>query len=644
MTDKKSVATQAGQAAEREWSKLGRGNKRPITKYPEAQFEVTTDPTDFAAALDMHMQRHEDSCKHLARAIGKKGSRINAKTLWFWRQGRKEPNNTKSFEMLARIEERYRLDIGYFSAKLSTNKHSAHGLKLAGYAPATRRRIRWHLPDDFDRRSKTEQGEILQWVKSNILATTEYRRYHASTTKQRFGLSFETPRNSNEGSGEKRASLTAPEHLRREMEDLLSFKTSTLTALGFKRNGVWNSETANQKVEHFGLLFGALSAKPDSNVKGFGVPAEALTFAMLVFPGVWDWYLQWREQKRGFYTRWEVDMLSVIQGFTRPETGWMWQTPSLAEKLKPVSGLVTEADITEALTSWRGLCERMQAHAAHRQKEIERVTRVHRDPFEPILVILQAESPLNEYRKITEEILRRMPNPRRFPLAAAETLRSCLMLRFGLHSGLRQKNLRQLLFKRRDQTPSTERMLEDAKRGELRWNSRNSSWEIFIPANAFKNSESSYFSANPFRLDLPNVGDLYVMIEQYINVQRAKLLKGAACETFFVKTMTARSRSAEYCQTAFYDAWRYAIERYGIYNPYTCRGAIDGLLPHGPHNVRDVLATHVLKKTGSYEQASYAIQDTPEMVKSHYGRFLPQDKAALAAKVLNAAWNDAAAE
>ncbi|OWV97292.1 hypothetical protein ATY81_07520 [Rhizobium sp. R72] len=79
--------------------------------------------------------------------------------------------------------------------------------------------------------------------------------------------------------------------------------------------------------------------------------------------------------------------------------------------------------------------------------------------------------------------------------------------------------------------------------------------------------------------------------------------------------------------------WRTAIQRYGIYNPYTGRGAIKGLLPHGPHNVRDVLATHVLKQTGSYEQASYAIQDTPEMVASHYGRFLPQ--AALAARILN---------
>lgn len=37
----------------------------------------------------------------------------------------------------------------------------------------------------------------------------------------------------------------------------------------------------------------------------------------------------------------------------------------------------------------------------------------------------------------------------------------------------------------------------------------------------------------------------------------------------------------------------------------------------------------------------YAIQDTPEVVANHYGRFLPQDKSALAAKILNQVWEAA---
>lgn len=162
---------------------------------------------------------------------------------------------------------------------------------------------------------------------------------------------------------------------------------------------------------------------------------------------------------------------------------------------------------------------------------------------------------------------------------------------------------------------------------------------MLIPSSAFKNARSSFFAGKPFRLVLPDLGGLYPYIDAYLTKHRAALLNGADDPgTFFVKTMKMTSRDASYNQTTFYEAWRLTIQRYGIYNPYTGRGAIAGLLPHGPHNVRDVLATHILKQTGSYEQASYAIQDTPDTVQKHYGRFLPQDKAALAAKILNQVW------
>lgn len=210
-----------------------------------------------------------------------------------------------------------------------------------------------------------------------------------------------------------------------------------------------------------------------------------------------------------------------------------------------------------------------------------------------------------------------------------------------MHLGVRQKNLRQLGFVRRGQELTSERQLEAERRGELRWSDRDQGWEVLIPASAFKNSRSSYFNQKPFRLVLPDLGRLYACIDDYLDRHRARLLAGAKDpRTFFVKTSKSTSRSAAYDQNTFYEAWRLAIARYGVFNPYTGRGAIKGLLPHGPHSLRDVLATHILKQTGSYEQASYAIQDTPQTVAQHYGRFLPQDKAALAAQVLNKAWAD----
>lgn len=46
--------------------------------------------------------------------------------------------------------------------------------------------------------------------------------------------------------------------------------------------------------------------------------------------------------------------------------------------------------------------------------------------------------------------------------------------------------------------------------------------------------------------------------------------------------------------------------------------------------VRRVAADYIHQQTGSYGQATYAIQDTPDIVAEHHGRFLQQDKSALA--------------
>jgi hypothetical protein len=68
----------------------------------------------------------------------------------------------------------------------------------------------------------------------------------------------------------------------------------------------------------------------------------------------------------------------------------------------------------------------------------------------------------------------------------------------------------------------------------------------------------------------------------------------------------------------------------------------DRYLRAAAESVRSFLLLRLgLKLTGSYEQASCAIQDTPNMIQQHYGRFLPQDKAALAAKISNQVWEAA---
>lgn len=608
----------------------------PVVEFPAALWEIDEEPDAFHEALDAHMRRHGDNAWRLYRALRSKGALIDRKTVTSWTSGRKAPRTPATLRAVEMIEQRYRLEPESLRRRLHP------GRALSGVSPpktphTVSRRLAWHLPDDFPRRRPGEQAEILAWVRSNILSGgTAYRRFHAEVSRNRFSIRFDgsaPPDRSGDGP------RPAPAALATEMEALLRFKTATLAEVGYHRAGVWNAETASQKVEHLGLMLGALAASSEGPVRGAGVPLESLSLAHLVCPGVWDWYLGWRERRRGFYTGWEAEMLLLVAALAREGTGWLGQTPSLAARLTPLPGLVEAAEIETVHSDWSAACERIRLHALRRAKEVQRVARVHRDPFEPLLPVLESASPLGTYRLITEEILRRMPDARRYPVPAAEAVRSFLMLRFGLHLGLRQKNLRELLLRPRGATHTSERDLEGLKRGELRWNEAENGWEVFIPCAAFKNAHSAYFNRRPFRLLLPDIGDLYRWIDTYLERDRSRLLKGASDPgVFFVKTVKRSSRDAAFTQTAFYEAWRLTIQRYGIYNPWTGRGAIPGLLSHGPHSVRDVLATHVLKQTGSYEQASYAIQDTPATVAEHYGRFLPQDKAAIAARILNQAW------
>jgi len=141
-------------------------------------------------------------------------------------------------------------------------------------------------------------------------------------------------------------------------------------------------------------------------------------------------------------------------------------------------------------------------------------------------------------------------------------------------------------------------------------------------------------------MTLPDKEGLYGWIGEYLRKHRAVLLNGRKDpSTFFVRTMLGTCwENAEIDIHAFYFQWKDMIQRYGIYNPYTTRGAVEGLLPHGPHCVRDVLAIHLLKTTGSYELASFAIQDSLESVRQHYARFLPHEKVARAAEELNKVW------
>jgi hypothetical protein len=100
------------------------------------------------------------------------------------------------------------------------------------------------------------------------------------------------------------------------------------------------------------------------------------------------------------------------------------QHPELLRNVRPIEGLIAHEEFEFAARDWHGACDAFHRHAANRSKEVQRVMRVHRDPFEPIMCTLEADKPLAEYHKITDEILKRMPDEDLYPRPAAEAVRA----------------------------------------------------------------------------------------------------------------------------------------------------------------------------------------------------------------------------
>ena len=626
-----------------------------IAKHNSSYLRRPCNQSQFQLSLSFQMNKHCDTSFSLAGKISRGNRARVAANLTNWKTGRSTPNRASAFTLLSRVESRYGLKEGYFSQSLAKPEDPTE-TEIRRINRAWRGAVRWHLPANFNELDTDKRQEIVNWISENVLGSnSRFGKYQSIVTRNAFSIVFpeiKSLKRNRRANGNIRKSplipegrggygtIAAPANLSAEMQNLLDFKRAPLPPINQDRHVRWSQISAEAAAIRFGIFFGAFSAAPLSHAKGRGVPLHKLTFGMLAFPKVWDWFLRWREERRGFFSTDDVRFLEEGRALLRSPTGWIRQQRQLARTLRPISDLISASDIKSARRDWGATCDKGLNFIGRRIPEIRRIQRRHRDPFEPILPILNSDSPLSEYKKIADEVLKYMPDPNVDPFRASVSLRSYLLIRLGMHLGFRQRNLRDLMLSKRGERPLSAAQLEDLQRGELRWSDEKGAWEVFAPALAFKNSNSSFFDGQPFRLLLPDLDGLYSHIGRYIEISRPVLLAGRRDPgTFFVRSARSSHRSTAYDLFSFYEAWKTIIQRYGIYNPYTGRGAIVGLRPHGSHAVRDVIATHVLKKTASYELTSYAIQDTVATVMEHYARFLPHEKAAKAAEILNGVWS-----
>lgn len=587
-----------------------------LTRARDGAFKNET----FGARLDRLRVKSGLSKYALSKAITPVGKKIDNKLVDNWISDKNIPDITMNVR-LEKLASVLGVDFSYLIEPLPLHRSKTSSKKI-NLPKSIRRRVSQHLPKDFETLSVPEREEILLWVSENILSTPkeilddgDVKPGITGTDIAFYVLSRDVDTRS----------PTSSDEFISELDAVQKFKTVKLLPYGMQRNTSWNEESAERADYHIRAFVGAIHS--------MGMPEDRSTICLCLFPKIIDMFIEWKVARRKGYTLNINDPLLILESLLHPKTGFICQSPHLRNHVGPVPGFISSDEASRATSdeegAWMEACQRARAHIRSRIKEVERVAEKGRDPFEAILPALTSDNPVQVYSRIIDEIRHRTPG-RRYAKSRAEAMRSLMMIRIGLLTGLRSKNLRELLFTQGKQQRSWKE-LKRLKRGELSLD--GDIFNVRIPREAFKNSTSRAVE-DENTIVIPDHDQMYREIEEYFG-QREVLLAGHDDPgTFFIKTVSPRSSSAEYTLSGYYEAFRSTITTYGIYNPYTGQGAIEGLRPHGPHSIRHILATTMVKLTGGFSEAAALLMDTEEMVRDNYARFLPGERHARAQGIL----------
>jgi len=307
------------------------------------------------------------------------------------------------------------------------------------------------------------------------------------------------------------------------------------------------------------------------------------------------------------------------------ETGWITQSPVLAERLEPIPGLLGESEIQKAKSDWKSFLDdcRNELDVIHKiLKKQSAGASLIRDSHLPILPILESDEPLAVLMAAIEAYETNIPNKYTAPLRYAIRVRNIVFLRMLAETALRSENMVGMTW-----SAGNAGHLKRAPKGL---------YFLEIPHTKFKNQYSSYFGPpgrkNPYYAPLTKT--LSHWLDEYINHCRPLLIESwrekkrgtdqAVDEGFlFVTGPGGKSQGLSH-NSASKLLVDFSHEHL-VYNPITKTG-IPGVEPFREHAVRHIVATHVLKKTGSFRAAADAIQDTEETARRHYTRYLPSER------------------
>lgn len=350
-------------------------------------------------------------------------------------------------------------------------------------------------------------------------------------------------------------------------------------------------KTARIRFSTVAQYIGWLQLDPSKG--GLGLPPEeAQTLSNFTNTEYLAKYLAWRTRRNDGIVSATVELVTnFVAALCHPRLGFLVYHPEFGARV----GITNTAE-------WRERCERAWKYAKSIKKKLAQLVRKSRDPFEPIAAILKMENPLNA----VADALRRLDadRPATGGLKEAIWARDRLLLALSASNPLRALNLKRLTY-RADNS------------GHLRQDA-NGAWRIVIPKEQLKNERGA---ARDRDYDQPVQEQLWPFIERYLR-DYWRMLAAPGNDRVFV---SACSPDRE---------WEGLNRRFEILTKKyftACQGT-------GPHAMRHIVATALIKRTGSFAAAALVLHDREDTVRAHYGHLCGEDGSRWLSEVLNDAF------
>lgn len=464
--------------------------------------------------------------------------------------------------------------------------------------------VRPLLPVNFASLDRCEQEDIAQSFHEEFMGTNDYRERLRAYHKDKYRMT------------------NVPRRLAREWEEYTSAKTSLIPKVPGQKP--WRASSVRVTWSFLNQYFSVI--RLPKNKLGMEIEIDDLSLIHLAVPELQKQFLTWLLDRHPEGLSSVLSSLAgVISGFVSPaqvgsghpfrrkgRLGYLHSIIPSLRSIAPIPGVLTQEEIDswQDDASWVDFLTSGYDHIWALNATMKHDYTPNRDSFDPILPILKMDRPLDALIDMLERMYKALP-PKAISssFARAVALRRYVSILILVRSGLRRGNVANLTYN---------------ERGTGKFRRGADTWSIVIPASEFKNPHGPHFSEGRGRkvyFSFEMYEEDTDILDEYVFVSRNVLLEHDKPTDALLLNRVGGDING----STLYEDMEASTFRYVVYHAYTGIG-IRGVQTFGPHAIRHILATHVLKITGNPQKAAWAIHDSLEVVMKNYARFTAEDK------------------